>query len=879
MRIDAGTLRPPVRTEQGFLRVDGLVARPGIFEYINTKQDEADGLGKAGHIRYELRTREEALRLDSLAQYEGAPITIFHPKQMVDSKNVRALEVGSVTGPGRIDGDRVGVTMMIKDSKAVARVDSGELVELSPGYKCELVFTKGFAPEFATRTNPRGYYDFIQENIRVNHLALVDRARGGSDLRIRLDRAEVGMSCSVERGDCGCASSCGCAPHDELEEMVEKALGIGQVFTDSVDGHQHLLEGTSGRTTYSVSAGSDIGHDHAFVRNADGSYLILDNAGHSHVVALAIPPVVLDLPVLEDVERVDDEERYDGDWDEGAHPRADDGKFGEGGGSSSGSKSDGKGGGKGKGGKEPKAPKISKDEAHKIAREVEDKHQATIAKFKGDTSLAAEKEIHASTLAKLAAQKEAHTAAGARHEAKQLSYAEEDAHATHAVNASKIANASGSAEDHKYAAEANAKASAMSPKGSGRNTGHAARAKEHEEKAKAASGGGDKDPASAFLDADKAHAANIRESQAARAAFDKARDAGEDTTPHREALDKIGAKADASQRAVWAAKDRLAEHNARPQTAADTAKDYGGDKLRAGLHAEEKASGFKLPPVKGDTSKDIDEDKAVLNRSSAKRTSTKRKDELDVVRADRAAGTTDFAGASQRGLDGIGPQVRPVAAGMRQGATTMDHEEQIRSLKAQLAESEKLAEQRQAALTASVERGDRAEATVLTLEQSNRELETRLAAGAEAGETAAIREQAERADRAEAVVRQNEERFDSAVRDRVSIVRRALVVMGDEFNPDRMSNREVQSVVVKRLDSAADISSKVTDAYIAGRFDSLCDLHSKTARSLTRAGSSISGTRLDRAEAAPDARVQRATDWRNQWKRPLPSSRNAKKEA
>lgn len=213
----------------------------------------------------------------------------------------------------------------------------------------------------------------------------------------------------------------------------------------------------------------------------------------------------------------------------------------------------------------------------------------------------------------------------------------------------------------------------------------------------------------------------------------------------------------------------------------------------------------------------------------------------------------------------------------------MDHEEQIRSLKAQLAESEKLAAQHQSALTVAVERGDRAEARVTTLEQENRELETKIAAGAEALETEAIRTQAERADRAEAIVRDNEGKFEAAVRERTSTIRRAMVVMGDDFNPDRMSNREVHAVVVKRLDSGADISAKVTDAYLAGRFDSLVELHSKTARSLSRAGASLSGaTRHDRAETnipAGDARATRAANWRNQWKQPLPSSRNAKKEA
>lgn len=565
LRIDAGTLRPPVRTSQGFLRVDGLVARSGIYEYVNTKEDEADGLGKVGDVRYELRPESEVYRADVLAQYDGAPITVMHPKKMLDPKNVRAFEVGHVSGPGRRDGDRVGISMMIKDAKAIDRVDRRELVQLSPGYKCKLEEKAGFAPEYASRTNPRGYYNFIQRDITVNHIALVDRARGGEDLQIRMDAAD--MRCSVERGDCGCASSCGCdapSPYELAEGIVEQALGIGKVYTDSVDGHQHIIDGTSGRTSYATSVGSDAGHDHAFVQNRDGSYLVLDNAGHSHALMREAPAEIVEL----DAVRVDD----------------------------------------------------------------------------GDT---------------------------------------EQAVAVAAV--------------------------------------------------------------------------------------------------------------------------------------------------------------AEMPPV------------------------------------EKTDGE-DSAGASSQRLDGMGPQVRPVPAEKRAGAgTIMETEEQIRSLKAQLAESEKLAKERMDALDEHQARADRAEARATTLEQQARELETRLAAGASALETDAIREQAERADRAETVVRDNEARFDAAVRERTATIRRALVVMGDEFNPDRMSSREIQSIVVKRLDSGADISLKVTDAYIAGRFDSLVELHQKTARSLSRAGGILGATRNDRADTTTttrsDGREARASSWRNQWKQPLPSSR------
>lgn len=204
----------------------------------------------------------------------------------------------------------------------------------------------------------------------------------------------------------------------------------------------------------------------------------------------------------------------------------------------------------------------------------------------------------------------------------------------------------------------------------------------------------------------------------------------------------------------------------------------------------------------------------------------------------------------------------------------MDPEEQIRSLKAQLAEAVKNAEERQVRLDAATTRADQAEGKAKTFEDKITELNALIAAGATTIETEAIREQATRADAAEEKIAHFEQRFDEAVAKRTSIMRRAMVVMGDEFNPDKMSNRAIQCVVVQRLDSKADISDGVSDATIEGRFDALIDLHARSARSLTRIGEKIVGgtteTRNDGGGA--DSRETRANNWRNQGREPLPSS-------
>lgn len=283
-RFDAGQLRPPVRTSQGFLRVDGYVGRAGIYEYVNTDEDAKQGYGAAGTIRRELRPEEEVFREDSLAAFEGISLTAGHPKTPISITNARAYEVGSVTSAARRDGDRVMASMIIKDPATIKRVEKGELNELSPGYRAEIHKTPGADKRYATKSNPNGEWHVVQRNIQPNHQALVTHARGGGDLRVRMDGVD---DVAIER----------------------RSDGYGAKLTNAVDGHQHLFDpsdggfgrgdGQSGTTSWAVSEGAENGHSHAWIRNADGSISIAAAEGHTHtlldaaVFAAPIPPAPL----------------------------------------------------------------------------------------------------------------------------------------------------------------------------------------------------------------------------------------------------------------------------------------------------------------------------------------------------------------------------------------------------------------------------------------------------------------------------------------------------------------------------------------------------------------------------------------------------------
>lgn len=172
-RYDFAQLKA-TRTDEGYIADMPVVGRVGVLTYRN-----ADGT-----VRRELRLPEDVFSADSLSSFAGKPVTDDHPSEPVTSRNAKKYMVGTMTGPGLQDGDTVRVPMIIHDGDTIEKVDKGGKRELSLGYKVYLDETPGTHPEY-------GEYDAIQRNIRINHLALVGRARAGSIARLNLDRADA----------------------------------------------------------------------------------------------------------------------------------------------------------------------------------------------------------------------------------------------------------------------------------------------------------------------------------------------------------------------------------------------------------------------------------------------------------------------------------------------------------------------------------------------------------------------------------------------------------------------------------------------------------------------------------------------------------------
>ncbi|MBN7804899.1 DUF2213 domain-containing protein [Agrobacterium rosae] len=169
------------RTGDGYGVISARVARAGNVQlYLGSEL----GMNDKAVVRV-YRPENEVFKKDAIASYAGVPVTIDHPKNGVNAATWKDLAVGEVGDDVLRDGEFVRVPMMLRDAKAVKAVEDGKR-ELSMGYSAEIKFADG--------TTPSGEaFDAIMSDFKMNHVAIVDKARGGEELRIG-DSAKWGAS-------------------------------------------------------------------------------------------------------------------------------------------------------------------------------------------------------------------------------------------------------------------------------------------------------------------------------------------------------------------------------------------------------------------------------------------------------------------------------------------------------------------------------------------------------------------------------------------------------------------------------------------------------------------------------------------------------------
>jgi len=248
-------------TPEGFLKVPGRVARTGIQDYL------ASELGLDGdpfRIIKVYRPEEEVFKDESLETYLVADVTDSHPDELVNSKTFKSVTVGVVSGAGVRDGDYVVAPLVIKDADAIKSIESGK-AQLSAGYTAEYDNTPG-------KTEDGQPYEFIQRDIKINHVAVVDKARAGAMARILDKQPEITMikvmldnGRAVEMEDAAAA---------QVEDSIARLTTAAQTSKDSAEEVQAKLDGLQAQldsTTEELEAAKKASSDSAILARVEAT--------------------------------------------------------------------------------------------------------------------------------------------------------------------------------------------------------------------------------------------------------------------------------------------------------------------------------------------------------------------------------------------------------------------------------------------------------------------------------------------------------------------------------------------------------------------------------------------------------------------------------
>jgi len=173
LTLDRAAVKGKVeKTPEGYLKIDAVVTRPGVFTYM------VDGKPHRRYCPPEVVYDSNALETLKLKPVvAGHPYT--EPGQMIHADNFRKLAAGW-TGENirRHEGD-IMASFLVTAADAIKRVESKELKELSCGYLTEIDWTPGITPEGEK-------YDSKQTKRIYNHLSLEKSGRVGNAI-IALD--------------------------------------------------------------------------------------------------------------------------------------------------------------------------------------------------------------------------------------------------------------------------------------------------------------------------------------------------------------------------------------------------------------------------------------------------------------------------------------------------------------------------------------------------------------------------------------------------------------------------------------------------------------------------------------------------------------------
>lgn len=176
--------------ENGYLVIkDNKIAKAGVFEYLG--REISDSLPET-EIYKVYRPWEELEK--SAKDFEGMPVKFGHEWVQPEKRDIK---IGAVSGEVKLEEPYLVADIKIYDKGVIEEITAKGIVDLSPGYKA---YYKKEAGEYNGEK-----YEFKQEDIKYNHLAVVENGRSGKEVRIAdehwksLDSSPTAQNDTVEK--------------------------------------------------------------------------------------------------------------------------------------------------------------------------------------------------------------------------------------------------------------------------------------------------------------------------------------------------------------------------------------------------------------------------------------------------------------------------------------------------------------------------------------------------------------------------------------------------------------------------------------------------------------------------------------------------------
>lgn len=175
--VIAGTKR---RDSDGALVADVRIARTGLQYYLGSEVDKKNEHGyRDARVVKVYRPGEEVFSEDTMKSAAHRPVTNDHPRTetgLLDTTTWAKYAKGNTADEVSAEGIFLRVPLIISDEATIRDVESGKR-EVSAGYTSVMDWTPGITPSGES-------YDAVQREIRFNHVAIVQRGRAGSAVRI-----------------------------------------------------------------------------------------------------------------------------------------------------------------------------------------------------------------------------------------------------------------------------------------------------------------------------------------------------------------------------------------------------------------------------------------------------------------------------------------------------------------------------------------------------------------------------------------------------------------------------------------------------------------------------------------------------------------------